>query len=335
MQFNRYARREFITLVGGAAAWPHTLAAQGIDRVRRIGVLMDFAANDPQAQSNVAALQGGLYKLGWSQGGNLGIDYRWARGDAVLVWKFAKELVELRPDVIVAHSSPVVTTLLGETRNIPIVFVSISDPVGEGFVASFAHPGGNVTGFTNFESSMTGKWVELLKDIAPEITRVGFLFNPQTTAGGGSYFLRPIDAAASAFKVKAAMALVHDDDEIEAAFADLASEPGGGAVLLPDIFTAAHHQRVIALAERYRVPTVYSYRFMAEEGGLISYGVDLDNLFERAASYIDRILKGTNSADLPVQAPTKFELAINRKTARALGLTIPATLLAVADEVIE
>ena len=335
MQFNRLMRREFITLLGGAAAWPRILVAQGIDRSRRIGVLMDFAANDPQAKSNVAALQRGLYQLGWSQGGNLGIDYRWARGDPVLVWKFAKELVASRPDVIVAHSSPVVTTILGETRNIPIVFVSISDPVGEGFVASFAHPGGNVTGFTNFESSMTGKWVELLKDIAPEITRAGFLFNPQTTAGGGSYFLHPIDAAASAFKVKAAMALVHDDNEIEAAFATLAREPGAGAVLLPDIFTAAHYQQVISLAERYRVPTVYGYRFMAEEGGLISYGVDLNNLFERAASYIDRILKGAKPADLPVQAPTKFELVINRKTAKTLGLTIPATLLTIADEVIE
>jgi putative tryptophan/tyrosine transport system substrate-binding protein len=328
-------RREFITLLGGAVAWPHILSAQGIDRPRRIGVLMDFAASDPQAQSNVAAFQRGLYKLGWSPGGNLGIDYRWALGDAVFVWKFARELVELRPDVIVARSSPVLTTILGETRDIPIVFVSISDPVGEGFVASFAHPGGNVTGFTNFESSMTGKWVELLKDIAPEIARVGFLFNPQTTAGGGSYFLRPIDAAASAFKVKAAMALVHDDNEIEAAFADLASEPNAGAVLLPDIFTAAHHQRVISLAERYRVPTVYGYRFMAEEGGLISYGVDIDNLFERAAGYVDRILRGTNPADLPVQAPTKFELVINRKTAKELGLATPATLLAIADEVME
>jgi len=175
----------------------------------------------------------------------------------------------------------------------------------------------------------------LLKDIAPEITRVGFLFNPQATGGGGSYFLRPIDAAASTFKVKAAMALVHDDDEIEAAFAALAREPGAGAVLLPDIFTSAHHQQVISLAERYRVPTVYGYRFMAEGGGLISYGVDLNNLFERAASYIDRILRGAKSADLPVQAPTKFELVINRKTAKTLGLTIPATLLTIADEVIE
>jgi putative ABC transport system substrate-binding protein len=298
-------------------------------------VLMELAADDWQARSNVAALQQALHKLGWSQGGNLGIDYRWAPDDAVLVWKFAKELVELRPDVIVARSSPVVATLLGQTRNIPIVFVSLSDPIGEGFVTSFARPGGNVTGFTNFESSMTGKWVELLKDIAPEVTRVAFLFNPQTAAGGGSYFLRPIDAAASTLKVKAVIALVHDDDEIEAAFAALAHEPGAGVVLLPDIFTTAHHQQVIALAEHYRVPTVYGYRFLVERGGLVSYGVDTNNLFERAATYVDRILKGAKPSDLPVQAPTKFELVINQKTARALGLTVPDTLLARADEVIE
>jgi putative ABC transport system substrate-binding protein len=329
-------RREFITLLGGGAAatLPRTLVAQAI-RTRRIGVLMELAADEPQARSNVAALQRGLYKFGWSQGSNLGIDYRWAPDDPVLVWKFAKELVELQPEVIVAPSSPVVATLLGQTRNIPIVFVSISDPIGEGFVASFAHPGGNVTGFTNFESSMTGKWVELLKDIAPGITRVGFIFNPQTTAGGGSYFLRPIDAAVTASKVKAVMALVHDDDEIEAAFAALAREPGAGAVLLPDVFTVAHHLLVVTLAERYRVPTVYGYRFMAERGGLISYGVEVDNLFERAATYVDRILKGAKPADLPVQAPTKFELAVNQKTAKALGLTIPPMLLAIADKVIE
>src|SRR6516162_11875690 len=315
MQFDRLRRREFITLLASAAVTsPRTLAAQGIG-ARRIGVLMELAADEPQARSNVAALHQGLSKLGWSQGSNLGIEYRWAPDDAVLVWKFAKELVELQPEVIVAHSSPVVATLLGQTRNIPIVFVSISDPVREGFVASFARPGGNVTGFTNFESSMTGKWVELLKDIAPELTRVAFLFNPQMAAGGGSYFLRPIDAAASTLKVKSVMALVHDDDEIEAAFAALAREPGSGAVLLPDIFTVAHHQRVIALAESYRVPTVYSYRFMVERGGLISYGVDIGNLFERAATYVDRILKGAKPADLPVQAPTKFELAVNQKTA--------------------
>jgi putative ABC transport system substrate-binding protein len=328
-------RRTFITMLGGAAAWPRTLVAQGTDPAQRIGVLMELAASDPQARSNVAALERGLYKLGWSQGGNLGIDYRWAPDDAVLVWKFAKELVELRPNVIVAHSSPVVATLLGQTRDIPIVFVSISDPIGEGFVASFARPGGNVTGFTNFEFSMTGKWVELLKEIAPDITRIVFLFNPQTAAGGGSYFLRPIDAAASTFKVKAIMALVHDDDEIEAAFAALAGEPGAGVVLLPDIFTVAHHQLVIALAARHRVPTIYPYRFMVEREGLISYGVDINNLFERAAAYVDRILKGAKPAELPVQAPTKFELVINQKTAKALGLDVPATLLARAEDVLE
>jgi len=328
-------RREFIMLLGGAAAWPRTLIAQSTDRARRIGVLMELAASDPQARSNVAALQRGLYKLGWSQGGNLGIDCRWAPDDAVLVWKFAKELVELRPDVIVAHSSPVVATLLGQTRDIPIVFVSISDPIGEGFVASFARPGGNVTGFTNFDSSMTGKWVELLKEIAPDVTRIVFLFNPQTAAGGGSYFLRPIDAAASTLKVKAVMALVHDNDEIEAAFAAVAGEPGAGVVLLPDIFTVAHHQLVIALAARHRVPTIYPYRFMVERQGLISYGVDINNLFERAAAYVDRILKGAKPAELPVQAPTKFELVINRKTAKALGLDVPPTLLARAEDVLE
>src|SRR5215510_958744 len=225
MQFSRLKRRDFIMLLGGAAAWPRTLIAQGTDRARRIGVLMELAASDPQARSNVAALQRGLYKLGWSQGGNLQIDYRWAPDDAVLVWKFAKELVELRPDVIVAHSSPVVATLIGQTRDIPILFVSISDPIGEGFVASFPRPGGNVTGLTNFESSMTGKWVELLMAIAPRITRVGFLFNPQASAGGGSYFLRSIDMAASTLKFKALMAIVHDDEDIEAAFVGLASQP--------------------------------------------------------------------------------------------------------------
>src|SRR5262249_17661695 len=228
-EVNGMRRREFIALLSGAAvAWPHILMAQQPDRIRRIGVLMELAAGDPQARSNVAALQRGLHKLGWLDRSNLRIDYRWAPDDAVLVWKFAKELVELRPDVIVARSTPVVATLLGQTRSLPIVFVSISDPIGEGFVASLAHPAGNVTGFTNFESSMTGKWVELLKQIAPDLTRVAFLFNPQTAAGGGSYFLRAIDAAASTLKVRANMALVHDDEEIEGAFTALANESSVG-----------------------------------------------------------------------------------------------------------
>jgi putative ABC transport system substrate-binding protein len=331
-----FRRREFISLLCGAAvAWPCSPMAQQSDQIRRIGVLMELAASDAQARSNVAALQRGLHELGWVEGSNLRIDYRWAPDDAVLVWKFAKELVELRPDVIVARSTPVVATLLGQTRSIPIIFVAISDPIGEGFVASMAYPAGNVTGFTNFESSMTGKWVELLKQIAPDVTRIGFLFNPQTAAGGGSFFLHAVDAAVSTLKVQANMALVHDDEEIEGAFTALAGEPGAGAVLLPDIFTVAHHQLVVALAARYHVPTVYPYRFMVERGGLISYGVDIDNLFERAATYVDRILKGANPAELPVQAPTKFELVINQRTAKTLGLTVPYTLLAGAEEVIE
>ena len=325
-----------MSLLGGtAAAWPLVARGQQAERARRIGVLMELAASDAQARTDIAALQRGLHKLGWLEGSNLGVDYRWAPDDPVLLWKFAKELVQLRPDAIVAGSSPVVGTLLRETRSIPIVFVSISDPIGEGFVASFAHPGGNVTGFTNFESSMTGGWVELLTQIAPNVTRVAFLFNPQAAAGGGSYFLHAVDTAVSTLKVQAVMALVHDDDEIEASFAALAREPGAGAVLLPDIFTAAHYQMVVALAARYHVPTVYPYRFMVERGGLISYGVDVENLFERAATYVDRILKGTNPTALPVQAPTKFELLINQKTAKTLGLTVPYALLAGADEVIE
>lgn len=323
-------------LVAGAAAmWPASLAGQTNAAVRRIGVLSELSNGDPQAQSNIAALERGLRKLGWQQGNNLGIDYRLASDDPVLVWEFARQMVASRPDLIVAHSSTVVSTLRGETRDIPIIFVSISDPVGEGFVESFSHPGGNITGFTGVESTMTGKWVELLKAVDPGLKRVGFFFNPQATAGGGSYLLRPIDAAASVLGVKAIMALVHSDDEIEAAFADLAREPGAGAVLLPDTFTLAHYQLIVALAEQYRLPTIYGYRFMAEQGGLISYGANIDNLFERSATYVDRILRGAKPDELPVQAPTKFEVVINNKTAKALGLSMPSTLLAIADEVIE
>jgi putative ABC transport system substrate-binding protein len=329
-------RREFLILVAGVTAtWPESLAGQTNGTVRRIGVLSELSNGDPQALSNIAALEKGLRKLGWWQGDNLRIDYRLASDDPVLVWKFAKELVESQPELIIAHSSPVVSTLRGETRDIPIIFVSISDPVGEGFVESFAHPGGNITGFTSVEAAMTGKWVELLKTVDPRLKRVGFLFNPQSTAGGGSYLLRPIDTAASVLGVKAVMALVHNDDEIEAAFVDLAREPATGAVLLPDLFTLAHYQLIVALAEQYRLPTVYSYRFMAEQGGLISYGANIDNLFERSATYVDRILRGAKPNELPVQAPTKFEVVINNKTAKTLGLVIPSTLLAIADDVIE
>lgn len=329
-------RRDIIILVGAVTvAWPRALMGQGQSHVLRIGVLMESAETDPQARSNIAAFQRALRRLGWIEGRNLNVVYRWAADDPVLVWKFAKELVALRPDVIVAHTSPGVATLLGQSRSIPIVFVSISDPVGEGFVTSFARPNGNVTGFTNFESSMTGKWVEWLKLIAPELSRVTFLLNPQATAGAGSYFLNPIGAAVSAQKLESVISLVHDDEGIDAAFAALSRAPGTGVVVLPDTLTVNRHPRIIANAAHYRVPTVYNYRFMAERGGLISYGVDLENLFERAASYVDRILKGDKPADLPVQAPTKFELVINLKTAKALGLNVPDRLMVAADEVIE
>jgi putative ABC transport system substrate-binding protein len=329
-------RREVITLVGATlVAWPRALMAQGSKQLLRVGVLMELAETDSQARSNIAALQRGLRKLGWIEGRNVSFDARWTSNDPVLVWKYAKELAAMRPHAIVTHSTPGVSTLLGQTRSIPIVFVSISDPVGEGFVASFARPGGNVTGFTNFESSMTGKWVDLLKMIAPDVSRVAFLFNPQATAGAGAYFMHPIDAAVSTQKVKSVMALVHDDEGIDAAFANLAREPGAGVVVLPDIFTASHHQLIIAKAAQYRIPTIYNYRFMVERGGLLSYGVDLDDLFERAASYVDRILKGEKPTALPVQAPTNFELVVNLKTAKTLGLTVPDRLVVAANEVIE
>ena len=330
-------RREFLALLGGIAiaARPGMGRAQHPGRTRRIAILLGVAESDPEAQSRVGALRQELERLGWVDGRNIRIEQRWTGGDAERLRAYTAELVASAPDVIVANPTPIVAALREATRTIPIVFALVSDPVSSGFVESWAQPGGNITGFTNFESSMAGKWVELLKEIAPDLTRVAFLFNPQTAAGGGSYFLRPIDAAVSTLKVKPVMELVHDDDEIEAAFAALAREPGAGVVLLPDVFTVAHYQLVVALAARYRVPTVYTYRFMAERGGLISYGVDIDNLFERAATYVDRILKGAKPADLPVQAPTRFELVINQKTAKALGLTVPHTLLARAEEVIE
>jgi putative tryptophan/tyrosine transport system substrate-binding protein len=285
-------RRDFITLVGGAAVWPLSALAQGSKQAPRIGVLMELAETDSQARSNVAALQRGLRRLGWIDGRNLELKYRWTSNDSVLVWRFAKELVELRPDVIVTHSTPGVSTLLGQTR-------------------------------------------KLLKTIAPDVSRVAFLFNPQATAGAGAYFMEAIDAAVLTQKVKSVMALVHDGEGIESAFAALAREPRAGVVVLPDILTANHHQLIIAKAAHYRVPTIYNYRFMVERGGLISYGVDLDNLFERAATYVDRILKGAEPADLPVQAPTRFELTINLKTAKTLGLTLPDRLIVAADELIE
>jgi len=327
-------RREFITLLGGAAlALPRVALAQ--DRMRRIGVLMGYAESDREAQAWVAAFREGLQKLGWAEGRNIRIDTRWATpSDAEARQRFAKELVALQPDVIISHNMPTTAALLQQTRTIPIVFAIVSDPVGLGFVASFPRPGGNVTGFTLFEPTMAGKWLELLKEIAPRVARVAFLFNP-ATAPYAEYFLNPFKAAAAAFAVEAIVAPVHGTSELEAAIAAQAREPNGGLIVMPDSFMAGHRAEVISLAARYRLPAISPYQFYTELGGLLSYGSDrLDN-FRRAATYADRILKGAKPGELPVQTPVKFELVINMKTAKALGLDVPLHLQQRADAVIE
>jgi putative tryptophan/tyrosine transport system substrate-binding protein len=330
-------RRTFITLLGGAAAaWPlaHAATAQPLDRVRRIAMLSGFAATDPEAQARVVALQQGLKELGWLEGRNLSIDFRWGTGEREEMRALARELIDLKPDLIVGVTTPAVTALVQETRTIPILFVNIVDPVGRGFVSNMARPGGNVTGFLNFEFSMGGKWLETLKRIAPAIRRVALLFNPHT-APYASSFMGVAEAAAPSFGVEPIAARVHDDGELKRTVADFAAKPAGGLIILPDAFTANHRDLIIALAARFRLPAIYPLRVFATSGGLISDGGDSIDIFRRAASYVDRILKGANPGDLPVQAPTKFELVINLKTANALGLTVPPMLLARADEVIE
>jgi len=328
-------RRDFITLLGGAAAaWPLAGRAQQPERMRHIGVLIGVA-DDAETKSWVAAFRKRLDELGWKVGSNLQIEERWTAGDPEQNRVFASELLAMKPDAIFAFSSVAVAALRQESRTVPIVFTAISDPVGSGFVESLARPGGNATGFTNFVPTMAAKWLEVLKEIAPQVQRAVLLFNPQTAPYVAQYYQRPFEAAAPSFGVQATAAVVHQTGEIEAAIADMVREPGGGLVVPPDNFSYVHRELIFALAARHRLPAVYPFRFMAREGGLISYGVDLGETFPRAAEYIDRILKGTKPADLPVQAPTKFELAINVKTARALGLEVPPTLLARADEVIE
>jgi len=327
-------RREFITLLGGAAAWPLVARAQQPERMRHIGVLIGVA-DDAETKSWVAAFRKRLDELGWKVGSNLQIEERWTAGDPEQNRVFASELLAMKPDAIFAFSSVAVAALRQESRTVPIVFTAISDPVGSGFVESLARPGGNATGFTNFVPTMAAKWLEVLKEIAPQVQRAVLLFNPQTAPYVAQYYQRPFEAAAPSFGVQATAAVVHRTGEIEAAIADMVREPGGGLVVPPDNFSYVHRELIFALAARHRLPAVYPFRFMAREGGLISYGVDLGETFPRAAEYIDRILKGTKPADLPVQAPTKFELAINVKTARALGLDVSPTLLARADEVIE
>ncbi len=328
-------RREFITLLGGAAAaWPLAARAQQAGRVRRIGVLMGFAASDPEAQRSIAAFRQRLQELGWSEPGNVRIEVRWAAGDAGHFEADAADLVGIKPDVILGNTSQGVTALRQKTDTIPIVFSQVTDPVGQGFVANLAHPGGNVTGFSSFEPEMAGKWLELLKEIAPGIARVVFIFNPRT-ASYAALYLRSIKALAPSLAVELSEAPVLDEAEIDSAMAAHRREPGAGLIVAPDVFNISHRRSIIALAARYRLPAVYTLRLFASDGGLIAYGYDVVDQFRQAALYVDHILRGVNPGDLPVQQPTKFELVINLITAKALGLTVPSHLQQRADEVIE
>jgi putative tryptophan/tyrosine transport system substrate-binding protein len=329
-------RREFIFTLGGvAAAWPLTSHAQQPNRVRRIGVLMSYAESDSDAQAWYAAFREGLQKLGWTDGHNAQIDTRWATpDDAESMQRFAKELVALQPDLLLSSTTPTTSALLQQTRTIPIVFAIVADPIGSGFVASFARPGGNVTGFTFTEPTMAGKWLELLKQIAPRVVRVGMLFNP-VSATYAEYWLNPFKAAAPSFAVEAIAAPVRNGSELEAIISAQAREPNSGLIAMPDSFTDAHRAEITSMAARYRLPAIYPFRFFAEVGGLLSYGVDRTDNFRRAAKYVDRILKGEKPAEIPVQAPIKFELVVNLKTAKALGLDVPLHLQQLADEIIE
>jgi putative tryptophan/tyrosine transport system substrate-binding protein len=327
-------RRDFIALTGAAAAWLLAARAGQADQMRRIGVLMSIGASEPGAQARVAAFRKGLQELGWLEGRNIRIDIRWASFEEALMQRFAKELVALQPDLILSHNTPTTAALLQQTRTIPIVFAIVSDPIGSGFIASFPRPGGNVTGFTNIEPTMAGKWLELLKEIAPRVTRVAFLFNP-ATAPYAEYYVSPLEAAAASFSLEAIAAPVRDTSELESAIAAQAAAPNGSLVVMPDSFLVTHRTEITSLAARYRLPAVYPFRTFIELGGLLSYGNDLLDGFRRAATYADHILKGATPSELPVQAPDKFELVINLKTAQALGLDVPVDLQLRADKLIE
>jgi putative ABC transport system substrate-binding protein len=327
-------RRDFFTLLGGAAAWPIAPRAQPADRVRRIGVLSGFAEDDPEVQARIAAFLQGMQERGWNEGRNLQIDYRWAGPDSARIKSFAAELVRASPNVILAITSPSVESLRQATSAIPIVFAGIGDPVGQGFVASLARPGGNITGFTGLEFSVGEKWLGFLRELAPGISRASFLFHPEL----GPYYLhwlKSVEVAASALGIEITAAPIRATADLEGVIRAVAARPNAGLVVEPDAYTVSNRRLIAELAARYRLPAVYTYREDAAVGGLVSYGPDTPDLFRRAASYVDRILKGEQPADLPVQQPLKYELVINLKTAKAMGLTVPPTLLVAADEVIE
>jgi putative tryptophan/tyrosine transport system substrate-binding protein len=326
-------RREFITLIGGAASWPLAARAQQPERVRRIGVLENKAATDPESPKEMTALLGGLQERGWTLGGNLQIEYRWGAGDANLYRKYAAELVALAPDVILAVGGTTVGALQQATRTVPIVFVEVTDPVNRGLVASLARPGGNATGFTQFEFSIAGKWLELLKQIAPNVTRAAVIRDPSQFSGIGE--AAAIQTMAPSLGVEVSPVDARDVSEIERAITLIARDSNGGLIVTASASAVRHRELIITLAAQHRLPAVYYFRYYVTSGGLISYGPDPVDPFRRAADYVDRILKGEKAADLPVQVATKYELVINLKTAKALGLTIPPAVLARADEVIE
>jgi len=327
-------RREFILALGGAAAgWPFAARAQQGERMRRIGVLMNLAADDPEGQARIAAFLQGLQQLGWTDGRNLRIEYRWAAGDADRVRRYAAELLALSPDVILASGSAVVVPLLQATRTVPIVFVTVPDPVGAGFVDSLARPGGNITGFLSFEYGISAKWLELLKQIAPGVTRVAVIRDPAISAGTGQF--GAIQSVAPSFGVELNPINVRDAGEIERAVTAFARAPNSGLIVTGSALANVHRNLIVTLAARHKLPAVYFERYFVTGGGLISYGPSIVDQFRRAAGYVNRILKGAKPADLPVQAPTKYELVINLKTAKALGLTVPPSVLVRADEVIE
>ena len=328
-------RREVITFLGGLAiVWPLAVQAQQGRRVRRIGVLMGYAETDPSAQSLLATFVQSVQQSGWTVGQNISIESRWAGGDTKRIEKFAKELVELQPDVILANTTPVTVALHRETQRIPIVFAIVSDPVGAGLVAKLSQPGGNITGFINIEAMMGGKWLELLKEIAPDVRRAAIMFNPDTAPGGGSYFLPSFETAARSLRIEPITAAVRNDADIESAVTTL-RESDGGLVVSADSFMLVHRRSIISLTARNSVPAIFFTPAFPKDGGLLAYGANSLDVFRRAGPYVDRVLRGSKPGDLPVQVPTKFELVINLKTARTLGLTVPPTLLARADEVIE
>src|SRR6476660_639361 len=327
-------RREFSKLLVGVVAWPLSARAEPADRMRRIGVLMGVAKDDPEGQARVAAFQQGLADLNWADGRNVQIEYRWAAGDVDRIRAFTTELVALAPDVLVGNGTPALRALRDATHSIPIVFVLVNDPVGQGCIANLARPGGNITGFSFLEYSMIGKSLEMLTQIAPKVHRVAIMFNPTTTPYYTA-FLRSFETVPPPSPLEIKAAPVVDPTDIEEVIAKLGRDPGSGLLVPPDTYTIVHRDLIISSAAQHRLPAIFTYRQFAREGALITYGPETTDIFRRSASYVDRILKGANPGDLPAQAPAKFELAINVTTARMLGLEVPPTLLALADEVIE